>query len=134
MIRWYITPAAGWTAEMREEVSFGERWRFMVLAPESADASLRITPDERDVMPPSKWEETTARIDRLKGRRVLECRFGDFAGHSVEFSAEDEWIRGWVLFVDKLALDATYRCKLHDAGRDDLAIESMLNSLRLEDQ
>src|SRR5262245_32318775 len=81
---WSIDLAPGWSAEIRQESSFGETTAFLALVPEAKDALLRLTPDERGIMPAAKWVEAVGRINRAKGRSVSAVQCGDFSGNIVE--------------------------------------------------
>jgi len=129
---WSIALASGWTAELCEVTAFGETSVYLAIVPDAKDALLRLTPDERGLMGAQEWVERVGRINRAKGRRVSLTQCGDFAGNSVEFVSGDEWLRGWALCAENVPLDATYRCRLSDVGRDDQVVDEMLNSLRLE--
>jgi len=129
---WSNALAPGWTAELREVTAFGETSVYLAIVPEAKDALLRLTPDERGLIGAHEWVELVGRTNRAKGRRVSLVQCGDFAGNSVEFVASDEWLRGWALCADNVQLDANYRCRLSDVGRDDQVVDEMLNSLRLE--
>jgi hypothetical protein len=129
---WSIDLAPGWSAEIRQESSCGETTAFLAIVPKANDALLRLTPDERGIMAASEWVETVGRINRLKGRPVSAIQCGDFSGNIVEFKSDDEWIRGWALSCGSSPLDATYRCKASEVGRDDRVVDTMLSTLRIE--
>jgi hypothetical protein len=129
---WSIALARGWTAELRKVTAFGETTRYLAIIPEAKDALLRLTPDDRGLTSAGQWVESVAQINRAIGRRVSLAQCGDFTGNSVEFVSADEWLRGWALCAENVQLDANYRCRLSDVGRDDQAVDEMLNSLRLE--
>ena len=112
----------------------GERCEFLAIAPKNNDSSLRLTPDERRLPSAVAWVDLVRKINRAKGRPVADVQCGDLQGCVVEFVACDDWIRGWALAAGGFPLDATYRCKAADAGRDDAIVGWMLNSLRLERQ
>lgn len=74
----------------------------------------------------------------------MPVRFSVFSGCATEFAstgvvidgaadilAAGLWVRGWALHAGLLSLDVTYRCPLSPAGRDDVAIETMLRTLYL---
>ncbi len=127
-----IELASGWTGEARVEVSDGERCEFVAILPQTNDAFLRLTHDGRGRMDAATWVDFVGQINRAKGRSVSATRCGDYTGYVVEFRACDEWLRGWALYAGESLLDATYRCKAKDTGRDDSVVNSMLNTLRLE--
>jgi hypothetical protein len=129
---WSVELAPGWSAELRQEYSFGETTAFLAIVPEANDALLRITPDERGIMAAAEWVEAVGRINRAKGRAVSAVHCGDFAGTIVQFKSGQEWIRGWALFSGSSPLDATYRCKATEMGRDDAAVDKMLSTLRVD--
>jgi hypothetical protein len=83
-------------------------------------------------MAAAEWVEAVGRINRAEGRVVSVIRCGDFAGNVVQFKSGDEWIRGWALCFGSSPLDATYRCKATEVGRDDVAVDKMLCTLRVE--
>jgi hypothetical protein len=124
--------ADGWTAEPRAEVTAGERCEFLAISPEANDALLRLTPDERGLIAAVDWVDLVGRINRAKKRPVSAARCGDFVGIAVEFKSGEDWIRGWALSAEGFPLDVNYRCKIGDAGRDDLLVHRMLHTLRLE--
>jgi hypothetical protein len=121
----------GWTAQLREETLAGETTKFVAIVPETGDALFRLTPDERG-FGAAKWVQNVEELNCMRGRpfQIVQC--GDFAGNLVEFIADDEWIRGWAMCAGSIPLDACYRCKLENRGRDDSAVDAMLNTLRLE--
>jgi hypothetical protein len=129
---WTIAIPDRWTAEKREEVAFGECWDYLLVTPNSKDASLRLTPDFRDITPAMRWVETCAQITRHRGRPLWSVRCGDFSGNRTEFASDGEWLRGWHLCNGAIPLDACYRCKLPVAHRDDSVVDEMLNTLRLD--
>jgi hypothetical protein len=129
---WSLTIAAAWSAKTCVESAYGSGCKESVaITPATRDALLRITPDERGIMPAAEWVEAVAKLNRIKGRSVLCADCGDFNGFLVEFSAGEEWLRGWALHAGSIPLDVTYRCNLAAKGRDDQIVESMVNSLRL---
>jgi hypothetical protein len=128
---WSIDVAPGWNAEIRQESTREEITVFLAVIPATNDALLRLTPDDRHIMTADKWVEGVARVNRAKGRQVSVARCGEFVGYVVEFDTETEWLRGWALRAGSVPLDATYRCTLKDAGRDDRVVDAMLGSLRL---
>jgi hypothetical protein len=130
--RWSIELTHGWTAQTREEFVGDERNWFVAIVPETNDAVLRLTPDERNMMEAARWVELVATINRAMGRPVSATRCGDLAGCAVEFISSDEWLRGWALAASSFPLDVTYFCRLENARRDDPVVDSMLNTLRLE--
>lgn len=130
--RWSIELATGWTAEARVEFVAGVRCEFVALFPETKDALLRITPDERGLMDAATWVNAMGESNRAKGRSVVPARCGDLKGYAVEFGACDDWLRGWALAIGGFPFDANYRCKAGNAGRDDAVVDSMLDTLRLE--
>jgi hypothetical protein len=93
---------------------------------------LRLTPNERGVMTAAEWVETVGRVNLARGRTVKAVRCGDFSGNAVQIEAGDEWIRGWALCSDATPLDAHYRCLAINSGRDDAAVDEMLNTLRVD--
>jgi hypothetical protein len=113
------------------EVATIERFEFVEIVPPTNDASLRLTPDERGVIEAGKWVNLTRQIHRAKGRPVSAVRCGDLVGYAVEFGDSNEWLRGWALYANSFPLDATYRCKTEHTGRDNLAVDRMLSSLRV---
>jgi hypothetical protein len=129
---WSIDLAPGWTAAIRQAISGGETTKFVTIAPETDDALLRLTPNERGMMAASEWLEAVGRINRAMGRPVSAVRCGDFLGNLVEFESAGEWIRGWALCCNSSQLDATYRCKTIVLGRDDPVVDKMLNTLSFE--
>jgi len=129
---WSISLAPGWTAEIREETACGETTRYVFVTPASKDASLRLTPDDRGLVEAEKWVAAVGRINRAKGRRVSPAQCGDFIGIVVDFVSDDEGLRGWALCRNAVPLDACYRCKVSDIGRDDRVVDEMLSNLRLE--
>jgi hypothetical protein len=128
---WSIDLAQGWTGEILTDADLGEFTPFLAIVPESKDALLRLSPDERGIMGAAEWVEAVGWINRAKGRRVTVTRCGDFTGNRVEFRSSDEWLRGWALCANSVPLDASYRCKLADVGRDDQVVDVMLSTLRL---
>jgi len=50
----------------------------------------------------------------------------------MEVGTTEEWFRGWALCANSVPLDASYRCKAGDVGRDDPVVDGMLNTLRME--
>src|SRR5206468_11464539 len=90
------------------------------------------TPDERGIMAAAQCVEAVGRINRAKGRAVSVIHCGDFAGNIVQFKSGEEWIRAWALCSGSSPLDATYRCKTTDVGRDDAVVDKMLSTLRVE--
>jgi hypothetical protein len=128
--RWSIELARGWTAEPRADFPAGERTELVAIVPESKDALLRLTPDERGLIGAAEWVYAVGRIALAKGRRVSTIRCGDFVGNTVAFSALDERLRGWALFADSFPIDVNYRCKIQTAGRDDAVVDAMMSSLR----
>jgi hypothetical protein len=72
---WSLDLAPGWSAEIRQESSFGETTAFLAIVPKANDALLRLTPDDRGIMAASEWVETVGRINRLKGRALsaIQC-------------------------------------------------------------
>jgi len=52
---WSIDLAPGWTAEIRQEMAAGEPDVFLAIVPETNDALLRLTPDERGIMGAAEW-------------------------------------------------------------------------------
>jgi hypothetical protein len=128
---WSIDLAPGWTAEIRQETSLNETTAFLAIVPETGDALLRLTPDTRGIMGADEWVEAVGQINRAKVRRVTAAKCGDFAGYIVQFGTDAEWLRGWAICAGSVPLDATFRCKAENAGRDDPVVEAMLNSLRL---
>jgi hypothetical protein len=129
---WSIDLTPGWSAEIRQESSFGDTTAFLAIIPKANDALLRLTPDERGIMAASEWVEAVGRINRAKGRAVSVIHCGDFAGNIVQFKSGEEWIRGWALCSGSSPLDATYRCKATEMGRDDAVVDKMLSTLRVE--
>lgn len=90
------------------------------------------SPDERGIIGAAEWVEAVGRMNRAMGRQVSATRCGDFSGYTVDFATAEEWLRGWALCANSVPLDATYRCKATDVGRDDADVDGMLNTLRLE--
>jgi hypothetical protein len=129
---WSIAIASGWTAEIHEETTLGETTAYLEIVPETRDALLRLTPDERGLQGAAEWVEAVGWINLAKGRRVSPAQCGDFIGINVEFGSGDEWLRGWALRAEAMPLDAHYQCSADHAGRDDQVVEEMLNSLRIE--
>jgi hypothetical protein len=129
---WTIELAPGWRAEVRHETLTGETTAFLAILPKANDALLRLTPDERGIMAAAEWVELVGRNHRCLGRIVSALDCGDFSGNVVEFNAGDEWIRGWALCSDSVPVDATYRCKATEVGRDDAAVDKMLSTLCIE--
>jgi hypothetical protein len=129
---WSIDVAQGWIAEIRQETAFGETSAFLAIVPESNDALLRLTPDERCIVGAGEWVEKVGVINRAKGRRVSFSQCGDFVGNYVEFGSAGEWLRGWALCSNSIPLDATYRCEIGDVSRHDQVVDRMLDTLRLE--
>lgn len=128
---WSIELAAGWTAQSQNETWAGETRTFVAIVPESRDALFRLTPDERGY-DAAEWVRVVEEMERMKGRPVRAIRCGDFGGNCVEHDALNKWIRGWALCAESIPLSAVYRCKLENRGRDDSAVDAMLNTLRLE--
>lgn len=129
---WSIDLAPGWRAEVRQETLTGETTAFLAILPKANDALLRLTPDERGIMAAAEWFELVGRNHRYLGRIVSAIDYGDFSGNAVEFNAGNEWIRGWALCSNSVPVDATYRCKATEAGRDDAAVDKMLSTLCIE--
>ena len=98
--RWSLELASGWTAEPRVDSSLGERTEFVAITPETGDALLRLTVDERGLVPAEEWTERVAHMNRAKGRTVSAAQCGEFRGWLVEFVSDDEWLRGWALHAD----------------------------------
>jgi hypothetical protein len=87
---WSLDLAQGWSAEIRQETASGETTAFLAITPETNDALLRLTPDERGIMEATKWVDAVARANRAKGRAVSTVQCGDFMGCVVEFEAGGE--------------------------------------------
>ena len=66
----------------------------------------------------------------MKNRHVEPARIGDFAGYYIWFVAESIHMRAWALRYRDEPLDITYRCQLVIAGRDDVTVDTMLDSVR----
>jgi len=128
---WSIDLAPGWSAEIRQESSFGETTAFLAIVPEVNDALLRLTPDERGIMTAAEWVEAVGRINRAKGRAVSVIECGDFSGITLGIRSGGEWIRGWALCCGSSPLDATYLCNASNVGRDDPVVDKMLSTLRV---
>jgi hypothetical protein len=129
---WSIDLAPEWTATIHHECQFGETTPYLAIVPASNDVLLRLTPDNRGLISAARWVELVGDINRAMGRLVCPARCGDFSGLTMAFVSRDEYFRGWALCADAIPLDATYKCNVRDVGRDDLAIEGMLDTLRLD--
>ncbi len=124
----------GWAAETRVDFDAAESTEYLALVPENNDALLRLTtfnPEQRGI-DAARWVELVGYSNRAKGRPVSAVRCGEFSGCAVEFEACGEWLRGWALRAGAVPLDATYRCNVENAGRDDSAVDSMLKTLRFD--
>ena len=133
---WSIVLASRWVAESRIDNDLAEGDVYVAITPEHNDALLRLTtfdPEERGVSA-DNWVEIVAEINRKKARPVTSLLCGDFTGCTLEFATSDEWCRGWALRAGSFPLDVTYRCHLNNAGRDDVPVDTMLKSLRLDKQ
>jgi hypothetical protein len=109
-----------------------EGMEYVVFVPEQQDAELRLTRDYRGKIAAAEWVEVCAFMSRAKKRlcEVVQC--GDFGGYMVEFLSVDTWVRGWSLHKGDVPLDVCYRCKASAKGRDDMIVDEMLRTLRLE--
>ena len=131
---WSVDLALGWIAVLRADNRNGDPPEYVAVTvgPPTGDAVLQFTGCERlpGGMQAEQWVESTARINRAKGRPVLVVSFVDFSGYAVRFIAGSEILLGWALRSGQFALDVCYRCKAENSGRDDSIVESMLRSLR----
>jgi hypothetical protein len=103
------------------------------IVPPNNDAALRLftfDPIERGVEA-ATWIASAAHFSKLRGWVPNSARCGDFAGFEVRQPKDDVYWRQWWLEADGTPLNAVYQCPAAIAGRDDLAIESMLATLKL---
>lgn len=132
---WSIVPVPGWKLEVGTTGIDGRRSDHVKIVPPGGDATLVMTPGcraELGDLEPDRWIKICTLIDRKKGRPVESVRFGGLAGRRVEFLSVDEWIRGWSLHDGANPFHICYWCPHRLAGRDDVVVECMLNSLRPE--
>lgn len=116
---------------------------YVAVLPFRRDAELRLTTFDTEQISAAEWVGMCAEVNRPKGRPVVPVRFGVFSGWATEFAspaitadatpdfAAGQWIRGWALHAGPFPLDATYRCPIALARRDDTALEAMLRTLYL---
>jgi hypothetical protein len=132
---WSIELAPGWNAEHRSEFRDGHRDEYVAVVPPTGDALLRFSSQEfpaGGVDDAETWVEHIALINRARGRPVSSVDCGDFTGYLTSFFAGTDLLRGWVLRRHAFPLDACYRCDAKHEGRDDLAVDAMLNTLRYQ--
>lgn len=130
---WSIQLTPAWHAE--------ERGDHVALLNDTGDSQLLITAYgvSHTQLTARQWIEFAASVHPPKGRPLVEVRCGDFTGYHTEFAVfdspvppvgQDRWLRSWMLESNGVPLDVTYTCPLSDAGRDNEAIASMLDTLR----
>jgi hypothetical protein len=128
-----IELAAGWNAERRLEFRDGHREEYVEVVPPTGDALLRFSSQQFPAGgfdDAEMWVERIALSNRARGRPVSSVRCGDLAGYQMSFVAGTELLRGWVLRMRAFPLDVCYRCDARYEGRDDVAVDGMLNALR----
>jgi hypothetical protein len=68
-----------------------------------------------------------------EGKQPEQVKLGDFEGLAFRYVEDDFYWRHWLVTAGHWMLDVNYDCALSEKGRHDVAIDSMLNSLRLND-
>jgi hypothetical protein len=130
---WSIELAPGWKAERRSEIRNGHRDEYVVVAPTTGEALLSFSSQPFPAggcHDAEAWMEQVALVNRARGRPVSSVDCGDFIGYLTSFFAGTELLRGWVLRRHTFPLDVCYRCDAKHEGRDDVAVDGMLNALR----
>jgi hypothetical protein len=97
----------------------------------TGDAALRLFTyyDERGGSAEKAARMCGETAPRLGCTGVRQARCGEFAGYT---GSQDDghWWRHWWLAAGPIPLGAVYVCDSSVAGRDDAAVEAMLDTLR----
>lgn len=102
--------------------------------PASGDALLRRSSFsvEETGTDAAHWTEMVTHFNQLRGRPSIAVRYGDLSDKATAFLPGGKWLRGWVLQAHDVPLDVplgvTHSCAEAEAGRDDPALEAMLDT------
>ena len=139
-----MSSAFPWSLELKTEWSVRDSSRAFgwkdsesepceAIVPAQNDAALRLftfDPSERR-MPAPAWIAAATHFSKLRGWPPNPVRCGAFEGFEARQPQGGVHWRLWWLEADGTPLNAVYQCPVALAGRDDVAVESMLATLKL---
>jgi hypothetical protein len=121
----FIQPPQSWSVEPHDG--------YVVMVPATRDAELRVTTFDVDEvrLDTGNWIAAVVHANRKRGRTLVACEYGPFAGYAIENVALGTRIRGWFLRAGRIPVVITYLARESVGSRDDVVVQKALETLSL---